>query len=133
MTEHWPLTSGTYALYTENVNLEEPALAAKLRPMATYAKDGRIFAKQFAGPKDVVVNLAQRKYPEKPFNIPIDCLNNPIVPEYKRRCKNCNQIYVTEARNQRYCEACAEKMDQQKRRERNRRHYLKRRGQPHQN
>ncbi|MGB9804305.1 hypothetical protein [Desulfofundulus sp.] len=44
-TEYWPLSRDTYALYTENANLEEPALAAKLRLMATYAKCGRVFAK----------------------------------------------------------------------------------------
>lgn len=68
-TEYWPLTTDTHVLYTENAELEAPALVARLRLMGTYSniKNGCIFAKQFVGPKDVVENIAKRKYPEKPF------------------------------------------------------------------
>ncbi|MGQ9825251.1 MAG: hypothetical protein ACUVSK_09675 [Desulfotomaculales bacterium] len=128
MTEYWPLTKDTCALYTENANLEAPALAAKLRPMATYAKNGRLFAKQFAGPKDVVINLAQRKYPFKPFNVPVDCLNNELVTEYKKRCAGCRAVFLTEARNARFCSECAENQKKVKNRERKRRSRSKEKG-----
>mgnify|MGYP001158829379 CR=1 FL=1 len=107
MTEFWPLVNDDYVLYTENANLEGPALAAGLRPMATYARDGRLFAKQFVGPKDVVTNIVRRKYPEKPFNIQVDVFNNPIVQEYEKRCALCRKTFITKAKAARFCLECA--------------------------
>lgn len=64
----WQMTEQTWALYTENANLEEPALKAGLRQMGVYyGKDCRIKAKQFVGSREAVKAVAAMKVPFAPF------------------------------------------------------------------
>lgn len=122
----WHLIDDDWVLYTENASLLKPALAAGLRPMAKYAKDGRLFAYQFVGTKEAVWMLAHSQYPPRPFNVEVNIFLEEIKPEYRRRCKECKRMFTTESKSQRYCEVCAGVVSEKKKRERNRRYYMKR-------
>lgn len=67
-TMAWQMTEQTWALYTENANLEEPALKAGLRRMGVYfTRDGRLKAKQFVGSREAVKAVTAMKVPFVPF------------------------------------------------------------------
>jgi len=66
---YWKLDKETFALYTTNAHIKEPAIKAGLKVMAYYySKDGKLEAIQFVGDKKTVVNLAKRRVPFKPFS-----------------------------------------------------------------
>jgi len=93
--------------------------------MATYARNGRLFAMQFAGPEQVIKNLAKRNYPFKPFNVWVDCFNNEIRQEYIKRCPICHETFTTESRTARFCPLCKDAKKKEGSRERVRNHRLR--------
>lgn len=62
-TETWKLTSGRWVVYTEDLEKAKEAIKHRdLRWMGTYYhKGGGPFARQFVGPKEAVLALAQQK------------------------------------------------------------------------
>jgi hypothetical protein len=114
--EVWGLSENTFCFYTRDKHQAKAAKLAGLCLMAEYTKGGRIFALQFAGPKEKVLAVVHHPVKkDQPINLPLrdqeevaarKLFGEPEKPKPRKVCGRCKQPFEAANNRQQYCTKC---------------------------
>ncbi len=141
-THTWNLTEGQVVLYTEDQHLANLAVKTGLREMCRYWKDGKYFAIQFVGPKDIVQKVISHAESSKqeqievtapnPFNVlaeeVVQNMANVFTTEQShsnKKCVTCGELFIANSNSQKYCPKCRKEAYAESHRRAVRKHYRK--------
>jgi predicted RNA-binding Zn-ribbon protein involved in translation (DUF1610 family) len=119
ITETWEYPENQAILYTENQQLAEIAANNGLREMTRYWRDGKQFAIQFIGQKDVVQKVFSHVETVKQIPIDIETPNpfNELAEEMiqnklqvqhlaSKKCAICGKPIPVTSNSRKYCPKC---------------------------